>query len=100
MLLCLKGRRDFLYALDRREKRGYNTIHRSVNIMGKGETCVRLETERLILREMVPEDFEALCRVLTDSDIMRHYPYAFDEARVKNWIACNRERYETLGFSL
>ena len=59
-----------------------------------------LETERLILREMVPEDFEALYRVLADSDIMRHYPYTFDEARVKNWIACNRERYETLGFGL
>ncbi len=33
-----------------------------------------LETKRLILRELEPGDFEALRRVLADSDIMRHYP--------------------------
>ena len=31
-----------------------------------------LETKRLILRELEPGDFEALRRVLADSDIMRH----------------------------
>ena len=29
----------------------------------------------------------ALYKVLADSDIMQHYPYAFDENRVINWIA-------------
>jgi len=59
-----------------------------------------LETERLILREMVPEDFEALYRVLADSDIMCHYPYTFDEGRVRGWIEKNRQRYEIFGFGL
>lgn len=59
-----------------------------------------LETKRLILRELEPGDFEALRRVLADSDIMRHYPYTFDDARARGWIAKNIERYRTLGFGL
>lgn len=59
-----------------------------------------LETERLILREMTAEDFDALYAVLLDSDIMEHYPYKFDEARVRRWIVRNRGRYETDGCGL
>ena len=59
-----------------------------------------LETERLILREMNEQDFAALYRVLADPDIMCHYPYPFDEDRVKGWIAKNRERYRVFGFGL
>lgn len=59
-----------------------------------------LETERLLLREMEPKDYDALYAVLADSDIMQHYPYIFDEARVRNWIARNRERYQKDGFGL
>lgn len=33
-----------------------------------------LETERLFLREMNENDFDALYYVLSDSDIMQHYP--------------------------
>ena len=59
-----------------------------------------VETERLYLREMTDEDFHALYKVLADSDIMQHYPYIFDENRVRNWIKRNIERYRTLGFGL
>ena len=59
-----------------------------------------LETERLILREMMPADFDPLYAVLADSDIMEHYPYTFDETRVRNWIARNQERYQKDGFGL
>ena len=45
-----------------------------------------LETERLLLREMTDQDYDALYRVLADSDIMQHYPYTFDEKRVRGWI--------------
>lgn len=61
---------------------------------------MRIETKRLFLREMTPEDFNALYTVLADSDIMQHYPYTFDEARVKNWINKNAERYRVFGFGL
>lgn len=59
-----------------------------------------LETDRLILREMVPGDCGALCAVLADLDNMRYYPRAFDEARVRDWIERNRERYRIFGFGL
>ena len=64
------------------------------------QTQIVIETERLILREMTEEDFEALYRVLADSDIMQHYPYTFDEKRVRGWIIKNIERYKVFGFGL
>lgn len=61
---------------------------------------MKIETRRLILREMMPEDHDALYAVLAGSDIMQHYPYTFDEARVRNWIRRNMERYRVFGFGL
>ena len=37
---------------------------------------------------------------MADSNIMHHYPYIFDEGRVRNWIVRNIERYKTFGFGL
>lgn len=45
---------------------------------------IKIETERLYLRELTESDFDSLYNVLADSDIMKHYPYTFDEKRVKN----------------
>ncbi|MGN1137257.1 MAG: GNAT family N-acetyltransferase [Oscillospiraceae bacterium] len=59
-----------------------------------------LETERLVLRELTYDDFADLYDVLSDSDIMQHYPYTFDENRVRNWIKRNIERYSNDGFGL
>ena len=61
---------------------------------------MRIETERLFLREMNQDDYEALYTVLSDSDIMQHYPYTFDEQRVRGWIDRNIERYRIFGFGL
>ncbi|MBP3542200.1 MAG: GNAT family N-acetyltransferase [Clostridia bacterium] len=61
---------------------------------------MRIETERLFLREMDEADFDALYAVLADSDIMQHYPYTFDEERVRGWIQRNQERYHIFGFGL
>ena len=59
-----------------------------------------IETERLFLREMKKDDFNALYNVLADTEIMRYYPYAFDEENVKSWIERNIERYRVFGFGL
>ena len=59
-----------------------------------------LETERLFLREMTMDDFDALYAVLSDSSIMQHYPYSFDEERVRSWIERNMKRYTDDGFGL
>ena len=55
-----------------------------------------LETERLFLRKLTENDFDALYKVLADSDIMQHYPYTFDESRVRNWI---NKRYQRQGYA-
>ena len=64
------------------------------------EQKIILETERLFLREMNKDDFDALYKVLADRDIMQHYPYTFDEKRVRDWIERNMNRYLENGFGL
>lgn len=59
-----------------------------------------IKTVRLFLREMDRNDFDALYKVLTDTETMRHYPYAFDEACVSGWIERNKNRYRENGFGL
>ncbi len=55
------------------------------------EAEVVIGTERLFLREMNMGDYEALYSVLADSDNMQHYPYAFDEGRVRDWAFKNTD---------
>ena len=68
--------------------------------LGAGTEAMIIATNRLFLREMNLDDYDALYAVLSDSDIMRHYPHTFDEARVRNWIHRNIERYRVFGFGL
>ena len=59
-----------------------------------------LETERLFLREMDMDDYDALYDVLGDPEIMQHYPYTFNEEKVRDWIKRNMNRYKDNGFGL
>lgn len=59
-----------------------------------------LETDRLFLRPLTLSDLDALSAVLGDPENMQHYPYQFDEARVRDWIERNRMRYQRYGFGL
>ena len=61
---------------------------------------VIIETERLFLRQMNEDDFDALYLVLSDAEIMQHYPYIFDEKKVREWIKRNMDRYKENGFGL
>ena len=61
---------------------------------------MRIDSERLFLREMTMDDFDALYKVLADREIMQHYPYTFDEERVRAWIQRNMDRYKEFGFGL
>ena len=45
-----------------------------------------LETERLILRELTPDDFPALCRILQDEKAMYAYEGAFSGADAWGWL--------------
>ncbi len=59
-----------------------------------------LETPRLILREFVADDQDALALVLSDPETMRFYPAPLDKAAVEEWIARNRLRYIKDGHGL
>lgn len=59
-----------------------------------------LETERLILREMDEQDFNALYQIFSDPETMRHYPKPFDQDKVRYWIQWNQENYRVFGFGL
>jgi RimJ/RimL family protein N-acetyltransferase len=59
-----------------------------------------LETGRLLLRTFVPDDVDALARVLSDPETMRYYPAPFDRPGVADWIARNQHRYKTDGHGL
>lgn len=61
---------------------------------------MQLESERLVLREMNTDDFDALYTILSDSETMRYYPAPFNADKVRNWIQWNIENYKTYGFGL
>lgn len=61
---------------------------------------MQLETPRLLLREYVPEDFDALHEILSDPETMRHYPHPFSPDETRQWIERNRARYAEYGFGL
>ena len=52
-----------------------------------------LETRRLILREFLPQDANALVLVLSDPDTMKHYPAPIDRDGIQQWIERNLRRY-------
>ena len=47
---------------------------------------MRIETERLILRDMTENDYAALHAILTDAETMKHYPKPYDDAGVRRWL--------------
>ena len=59
-----------------------------------------IETERLLLREYILDDFDALYEIMSDPETMAHYPVPYDEARTRRWIEWNLENYAKYGFGL
>jgi RimJ/RimL family protein N-acetyltransferase len=60
----------------------------------------RIETERLLLRPLVPDDLDAFLPVVSDPLSMRFYPKPFDRDMARLWIERVGERYERDGFGL
>lgn len=59
-----------------------------------------LETKRLILREMTPNDVDDLLKILSDPEAMQFYPQPFDRQMTQAWIERNIQRYARHGFGL
>ena len=62
---------------------------------------VIMETERLIIREMVQSDLDALCSILCDEEVMHAaYESAFTVEEAQSWLNRHQKRYEVFGFGL
>lgn len=59
-----------------------------------------LETGRLYLRELNQADFEALCKILQDDEVMYAYNGAFNDTETQDWLDRQLERYQKYGFGL
>jgi len=59
-----------------------------------------LETDRLRLRELVPEDLDFMAEMLWDADVMRYYPRRLTRDLSAEWIERQRERYRADGYGL
>jgi len=52
-----------------------------------------LTTDRLVLRKLVPEDFEAVRKIHSDPRVMAIYGGVFTEQGTREWIQRNIDRY-------
>ena len=55
---------------------------------------MKIETNRLLLREYTMNDFDALFEIVSDTETMQHYPAPFDEERTRGWINWNLDNYK------
>ncbi len=60
---------------------------------------MRMETERLVLRDLTAGDFDALRRIM-DADTMWAYGHEFTDRDVADWLARQLERRRVWGFAL
>ncbi len=63
-------------------------------------TKIILETERLLLRELVQNDYNDLCRLLQDDETMYAYEGAFSDREVQAWLDKQLNRYHSYHFGL
>ena len=59
-----------------------------------------LETTRLTLRELVPEDLTFMAEMLADAEVMRYYPKRLTRELSTDWIDRQIARYKTDGYGL
>jgi RimJ/RimL family protein N-acetyltransferase len=61
---------------------------------------VVIETSRLFLRELTPDDKDDLSKVLSNNESMIHYPHPFSEPEVNKWIEWNIGNYKKYNYGL
>lgn len=55
---------------------------------------MEIETERLFMRELKQSDFEDLCRILQDEEVMYAYEGAFNDTQAQEWLDKQIARYK------
>jgi ribosomal-protein-alanine N-acetyltransferase len=58
-----------------------------------------LETPRVYLRKIQTDDFEAICLILQDINVMYAWEHAFSDEEVAQWIDESIMRYDRDGYS-
>lgn len=58
-----------------------------------------LQTERLYIRKIQIEDYNLICSILQDINVMYAWEHAFSDEEVKQWINENIIRYNRDGYS-
>ncbi|MGZ4815313.1 MAG: GNAT family N-acetyltransferase [Terriglobales bacterium] len=59
-----------------------------------------IETSRLVLRHLRPQDLAAMYSYLGDREMMKYYPAPFSREFVRDGIQRNLQRYQTYGYGL
>ena len=67
---------------------------------GSSTGGIILETVRLRLRRLRPEDADAVFAIIGDDVTMQYYPKTFDRHDAAQWIARNLQRYRVAGCGL
>lgn len=63
------------------------------------KSIIKLQTKRLMLRELTADDVDNLRTILQDTDVMYAWETPFTDEEVKDWLAENLRRYQADGFS-
>lgn len=64
------------------------------------DNTVFTETQRLLLRRMYQSDYDDLCEILQDNEVMYAYEGAFDDAETQDWLDKQLARYRKDGIGL
>lgn len=66
----------------------------------KSDFNIVVETERLLLRELVSDDLPGLCRVLQDEEVTYAYERVFTEKEIGFWLKGQIQCYAMDGFGM
>ena len=66
----------------------------------KNVPAIIVETERLLLRELVDDDLPGLCRVLQDADVTYAYERVFSDREIGFWLKRQIQCYAQEGFGM
>jgi RimJ/RimL family protein N-acetyltransferase len=78
----------------------HKTIEQKIKKIYNKAMKIIIETDRLFLRELFENDYDDLCKILQDKDVMYAYEHAFSDEEVKTWFNKQIERYNKNGFGL
>jgi len=59
-----------------------------------------LQTPRLLLRELIPDDLDFVTDMLAHPEVMRYYPKLYSRAEALQWLQRQRKRYADHGHGL